>query len=245
MKFVPKNYTALTIVLVTLLLCSCVEKKQNQGSSTEKAYQIAQKAQDYQNASTLLIQLAAEDSAGKPWVYDSLAYYHYFYLITPGVVRNTHTARYYCDLGLGLNPENYFLSEIKAKMDLEDQKVEEAQAAFSKLFSKTKDYTYLWILTYIKATEPKGLEPADSTITAVLADPEAEKKMVRLEFPQERITEKIPVKTAFTYLRASFLLEQNKLMEGAKLLEECLKMTPEFYGAKRLIYMMQQGGGRQ
>jgi hypothetical protein len=84
-------------------------------------------------------------------------------------------------------------------------------------------------------------------ITAVLGNPETESKTVRLEFPQERVRETVPAKAAFMYLRASFKLEKNQAREAAALLQETLKIAPEFYGAKRLMYMMQQqqqGGSR-
>lgn len=245
MKSRHNVYTLLTTFLVILLPYSCKYSNKTTESKSLKAYQIAQSAQDYPAATGFLIKMAAEDSASQPWVYDSLAFYHYFYLITPGVVRNTHTARFYAQRGLEINPENHFLAEIKAKLDLEDQKVEIAQSSFQTLWNKTKDYTYLWILTYMDAASKGGMKTADSVITAVLGNPEAEKKTVRLDFPQERVRETVPAKSAFMYLRASFLLEQNKVMDAASLLNEVLKMTPEFYGAKRLVYMIQQQGGQK
>lgn len=225
-----------------MLPFGCTEKGKESDSISVKSYEIARLAQDYHAAASHLTEMAALDSSGKPWVYDSLAFYHYFYLVTPGVVRNTHTAKFYAQKGLDINPSNHFLMEIKAKLDLEDQKVEIAQASFDKLWKTTNDYTYLWILSYIEAMRQDGLKTADSVCQAVLSNPAAEKKTVRLEFPQERVQETVQARAAFLYLRASFFLDRKNSNGAAELLKEAMKLEPNFYGASRLIYMMQQGG---
>jgi tetratricopeptide (TPR) repeat protein len=245
MKLKSKVYAVLTIVLVTLLPLGCAQKSKSKDTGNLKAYKKAQLAQDYVAAVPLLLKLVNEDSAAYVWAYDSLAFYHYFYLITPGVVRNTYTPKYYAQRGLDINPENSFLSEIKAKLELEDQNIQIAQGIFQRLWKKTNDYTYLWILTYMDALDKNGMTSADSVITIALGNPETEGKTVRLDFPQERIRETIPANAAFIYLRASFLLDKGNVMEATNLLNEALKIVPNFYGAKRLVYMIQQGGQKQ
>lgn len=245
MKLNCKVYAVLTIVLVILLPVGCTQKSKIKDAGSLKLYQMAQQAQDYEASIPLLIKLIGEDSAANVWAYDSLAFYHYFYLITPGVVRNTHTSKYYAQKGLDINPENTFLAEIKAKLELEDQNIQVAQGVFQRLWKKTNDFTYLWILTYMEALDKNGMSSADSVITATLGSSETENKTVRLDFPQERVRETVSAKAAFIYLRASFLLDKGKVMDAANLLSEALKIAPDFYGAKRLVYMIQQGGQKQ
>ena len=141
MKLKFKSIVILTIVLGTLLSAACNQKTKKGASEFLKTYKMAQQAQDYQAAIGCLLQLVAEDSAGNAWAYDSLAFYHYFYLITPGVVRNTQVPKYYAQKGLDINPENVFLAEIKAKLDLEEQKIEINELSHDTSYS---EFFHLW-----------------------------------------------------------------------------------------------------
>lgn len=245
MKFQSPQFAVLTLILVGLLPAGCKTKGTNTPNTLMKAYTLAKDAQDYPTAASLLVQLVAADSAKNAWAYDSLAFYNYFYLYNPGVVRNSHTAKYYAQMGLNINPSNNFLLEIKAKMDLEDQQVDIAQASFRNLWGKTNDYTYWWILSFIEAHANNNYARADSMIATAMADPAVEKKTVRMEHIQERIRETVPAKAAFLYLKSTTYMVQKRFQEAADLLKQALEIAPDFYAAKRSIYEMQQGAAPQ
>lgn len=240
MKLRNLYYAFLTLIVVLLLPTACQSNKKKSGSVSNKSYQMAREAQDYQSAATFLVEMAKEDSAANTWVYDSLAFYHYFYLFTPGVVRNTHTAKYFAQKGLEANPGNDFLAEIKAKLELEEQNINLAESTFQGLWKKTNDHTYWWILAFIQAHAKQNYKSADSMIEMALSEPATDNKTVRLEHIQERIRETVPAKAAFLYLKSTTLMVQNKVMESANLLNEALKIAPNFYAAKRSIYDLQQ-----
>ena len=243
MSFKHFCIAALTLAAIAMLPVSCTQKGgEKRNAAIIASYETAQKAQDYQTACAFLVQLAAEDSASNKWAYDSLAFYHYFYLFTPGTVRNTHTGKYYAQKGLDLNPANDFLQEIKAKLELEEQKVGSAEATFQNLWRKTNDYTYWWILSFIEAHAKGNLKKADSMITMAITEPAAKGKTVRMEHIQERIRETVSAKAAFLYLKATLLMVNKDLTGSAQLLNEALKESPDFYAAKRSIYDMTQGG---
>lgn len=245
MKFFNLQIAVLTLILAGLLPAGCKTKTQKEGTNLIKAYHTAKDAQDYPTASALLVELVASDSVQYAWAYDSLAFYNYFYLYNPGVVRNSFTSKFYAQKGLEINPNNYFLQEIKAKMDLEEQKVAVAQASFQSLWEKTHDYTYWWILSFIEAHANNNFARADSMMNIALSEPSAEGKKVRMEHIQERIRESVPTKAAFLYLKSTTLMVQKKFQEAADLLKQAVAIAPDFYAAKRSIYEMQQGAAQQ
>ncbi|MBS3915939.1 MAG: hypothetical protein KG003_15690 [Bacteroidetes bacterium] len=244
MKTQSKFFLILT-VFCALLLPACTSKKATESAKLLKSYTLAQNAQDYHAACALLLQLVNQDSANNTWAYDSLAYYHYFQLVAPGTVRNTHTAIYYAQKGLDINPENTYLAEIKARLDLEDQKVTVAETSFRSLWNKTHDDTYLWILYFMEAHHKKNLAKADSLIDAAIANPQSETKTVRIDLLPDKIQEKIKSKAAFIYLKATVLIVQNKVLEASLALQEALKESPNFYAAKLAAYELQQSAKRQ
>jgi predicted Zn-dependent protease len=244
MKTRSKIFLVLT-VFGAILLPSCTTKKTGGTDALLKAYKTAREAQDYHAATAILVNLVAADSTQNTWAYDSLAYYHYFYLITPGVVRNTHTAKYYAQRGLELQPDNTYLTEIKARLELEDQKLAVAEATFRSLWTKTKDDTYWWILSFIEAHNKKNLNRADSMIDVAITNPDAEKKTVRIDLITERLHEKVPSKAAFLYLKATVLIVRGKLQEATAALQESLKIQPDFYSSKLAIYELEQSAKRR
>lgn len=234
----------MTAVLVISLPESCVNKGKKSTIPELKAYRMAVSAQDYPTAAAILTNIAAADSAGNPWVYDSLAFYHYFYLFQPGVVRNTHTAKYYANHGLTLNPNNEFLIELIAKLNLEEQKDTLAYAAFESLWKKTGDYTYWWDMAFIQVYARGDTKYADTMIQIALTAPESENKTVRLEHIQERVREKVSARAAFHYLRATMFMVKKDPNMAAQALVEALKLSPEFYVAKRSLYELQRGNAQ-
>lgn len=238
MKINNRISYVLTIISMISLLAACKNNAKSTESIYEKAYKMAADAKDYHSACNNLLMMLQEDSAGKPWIYDSLAFYHYFYLAQPNSLQNNITAKYFVNKGLELNSKNIHLRELQAKILLNDQKDTQSYAAFENLWNETKDYTFWWDMTVVEMLRGKTVV-ADSMIKLALNDAELDKKTVRSEDPQYKVKEEIPARAAFLYLRAQMEAPVNprKCMET---LEECLKIAPDFFLPKLMISQIQQ-----
>ncbi|MBL7812654.1 MAG: hypothetical protein JNL57_10565 [Bacteroidetes bacterium] len=240
MKGLKSASALLTTVICFALLVSCNSSPKKAESAYRKMYDHARLAQDYHTAISALTLMAVHDSAGNPWVYDSLAFYHYFYNYTPGVVRNPNTPLYYAQKGLDIAPGNVFLKELKGKLQLEMGKDTLSYNLFSELWQQTHDYTYWWDMTFIQLGARGRFQDADSMILMVMSTPESDSKKVRLEHIPERMREEVPAKAAFLYLKGIMLNAQKQPLKAAETWNEALKIAPDFYAVKRSFYEMQQ-----
>jgi tetratricopeptide (TPR) repeat protein len=241
--------TIMTTVIGISLLLACKNKSDNTTeSSAYLTFQTAQKAKDYQTAVSALTAMAAVDSAKYPWVYDSLALYHYFYLNIPGLLKNPYTALHYCEAGINLNKNNDFLKELQGKLMLTQGKDSAALTIFDGLWNKTHDYTYLWNKTFVLFFTNSG-KTALGIIDSVVNSKDADTKTVRFINPEMGIRETVKAKSAFLYFLAKLKVEENKILEAGEYLQECLKIDPGFLHAKSAIFelqkLSQQGGSRQ
>lgn len=241
--------TIMTIIIGISLLLACKNKSREENDTVNYlTFQTAQKAKDYQTAVAALTAMAATDTAKYPWVYDSLALYHYFYLNIPGLLKNPYTALHYCETGLTANKNNDFLKEMQARLWLIEQKDSLALLSFDNLWKKTSDYTHLWsralILLYTGKVQ-KGVEIIDEA----LKSQDIDKKTVRFINPDMGVRETVNAKAAFLYLNARLKLEENNLLASGEYLQECLKIDPNFVHAKSAVYEIQkkasQGGDRR
>jgi tetratricopeptide (TPR) repeat protein len=230
--------TIMTILASISLLFAC----NNSAKKETRNYRMfagARAAQDYQTAITALSMMATEDSAQYPWAIDSLAFYHFFYMNIPGLVKNPSTSLHYCDKGLASNPENAFLTELKGKLLLSQGKDSMAMALFTALWNKNKDYTYLWEITFLNMATGK-FNICDSTIKMVLSQPDAATKKVRFTHPEVPLQESIDARAAFLFFDALMKNNQGNFIGAAETLSKCLEYSPNFYLAKKGIYEMQQ-----
>ena len=239
----------MTTIMAISLLLSCNNKSQNAGETANYlTFQTAQKAKDYQSAVSALTAMATNDTAKYPWVYDSLALYHYFYLNIPGLLKNPYTALHYCEKGLSMNNNNYFLKELQAKLMLTQGKDSAALDIFEALWKKTGDYTYLWNKTSALFLR-ENIKPAMDIIDSVVNSKNADSKTVRFLNPDMGIRETVNAKAAFLYFLALVKGEENNILGAGEYLQECLKLDPNFVHAKTAIYELQkkaiQGGGRR
>lgn len=200
--------------------------------SEYRVYKTARLSGDYNLAALSLTRITEMDSANAAILYDSLAWYHYFYLYQPGAVRAAPTAMFYTKKGLAINPNNIFLLEIKAKLDLEEQRDTMSKGIFQRLYNRTHDITYLWDIAFIELYAQNNIKKTDSIINSVISKVESEVQLVRLEHLQERIQEKVAAKSAFLYLRAVIQAGQNNRAKAMKTLEEAIKYSPNFYYAR-------------
>src|SRR6056300_1475690 len=106
-------------VVVFFTACGSKSTDEKVTLDVEKAYNLAHSAGDKETVIQTLTQWAAIDSSITNWAWDTLAYYHYFYKVTPGAVRNPGTALFYVNKGLAISPSNVFLKDIKAKLVLQ------------------------------------------------------------------------------------------------------------------------------
>lgn len=232
MRYIMTAFTAISL----LIACN------NSGSKDTRNYRLytqARAAQDYQTAITALSLMAAEDSAQYPWAVDSLAFYHFFYMNIPGMVKNPATAMFYCDKGLATNPNNEYLKELKGKLLLGQGNDSMAMEIFSSLWNKSKDYTYLWEMTFLNLAT--GNFPyCDSVVKSVLSQPDAATKKVRMTHPEVAIQENVDARAAFLFFDALIKNNRGDFLSAAETLNQCLKFAPDFYLAKKGIYEMQQ-----
>jgi len=228
----------MTILASISLLLAC----NNPGSKETRNYRLftgAREAQDYQTAITALSLIATEDSARYPWAIDSLAFYHFFYMNIPGLVKNPTTALHYCEKGLASNPENEFLQELKGKLLLSQGKDSLAMEIFTALWSKNKDYTYLWEITFLNLATGR-FDKCDSAIKLVLSQPDAAAKKVRFTHPEVAMQESVDARAAFLFFDALMKNNQGNFIGAAEMLGKCLDYSPNFYLAKKVIYEMRQ-----
>lgn len=228
----------MTLFAGVSLLFACNNPKKTE-TENYRLFTGARAAQDYQTAITALSMMATEDSAQYPWAIDSLAFYHFFYLNIPGLVKNPTTAIHYCDKGLASNPANEFLTELKGKLLLSQGKDSMALQLFTGLWNKNKDYTYLWEITFLNLATGKFAQ-CDSTIKMVLNQPDAATKKVRFTHPEVAMQESIDARAAFLFFDALMKNNQGNFIAAAETLSKCLEYSPNFYLAKKGIYEMQQ-----
>jgi predicted Zn-dependent protease len=228
----------MTVFLTVSLLSAC-NNLQKKETRNHRLFTSARAAQDYQTAITALSLMATEDSAQYPWAIDSLAFYHFFYLNIPGLVKNPSTALHYCDKGLASNPDNEFLKELKGKLLLSQGNDSLAMELFSALWSKNKDYTYLWEMTFINLAKGNALY-CDSIARMVVNSPDAASKKVRFTHPEVALQESVDARAAFLFFDALLKNNQGNFIGAAEILGKCLDYAPNFYLAKKGIYEMQQ-----
>lgn len=205
----------------------------------EKAYNLAHSAGDKQTVIHTLTQWVAIDSSITNWAWDTLAYYHYFYNITPGAVRNPETALYYVNKGLSVSTNNEFLKDIKAKLVLEKGDDSTAYSMFEEMWNSTQKPTYFWDLTWLEVARgniPKALQMIDQALndSAIMSG------TVTMEHIQAQITEDVKSEAAFLFLKYQIEFAKQNIMKGAEYLQKCVEIDPNFYAAKRSIMELQR-----
>jgi hypothetical protein len=229
----------LIIALSIMGLAACQNSPKNQVEHLKATYALAQEAQDRETVITVLTQWVAQDSAVDAWVLDTLAYYHYFYKVIPGVVRSSKTPLFYTDKGLLRSPNSLFLRDIKAKLLLEEGKDTAAFDMFTAMWNETKDPTYFWDLTWIQIARGR-MQEADSMINMAMTDAEMKSKKVSMEHIQAQLTEKVPTEAAFLFLKYQLSVANRNIMQGAEFLQKALEIEPNFYAARRSIVDLQR-----
>jgi tetratricopeptide (TPR) repeat protein len=217
-----------------------LKKQQLSGQiNTEfEVYKTALVSGDRTLAASSLVRLIALDPAQGYWAYDSLSFYHYLYLFTPGLPRQSQAALYFTNQGLSMNPTNAFLLETKAKLYIELGKDSASYDIFKSLWDKYGDYTYLWEMTYVDLYIFENIKRVEAVIAEVVKNKESEVYKVRVEQLEEHIIESIPAKAAFLYLRAILQNAQGQSAKSKKTLEEVIKIAPSFLSAQRALYQI-------
>jgi tetratricopeptide (TPR) repeat protein len=224
--------------ILGLFIYSC-NSSTHQSDSFKTSFELAQKSGDHNSSTVILTQWLANDSSIQKWALDSLCFYHYFYNLNPTAVRSTRTPMYYCEKGLEQNANNIFLKDIKAKLLLEQGKDTPAYALFEGMYKETQNYSYLWDMAFINLARGKYKE-VEITSNLVIADSKSIDKKVRMEHIQAQIIQEIPARAAFLYMKALLKNGQRDVMGAAELLQDALKIAPDFYAAKRSIVELQQ-----
>lgn len=236
------------LIALVFVVASCKQgANQSKESKFKKGYELAHSALDRESTISILTQWLANDSSISNWAYDTLAYYHYFFKVNPGAVRNPATPMYYVDKGLDINKGNLFLKDLKAKLLLEKGKDTLAFSMFEEMWKQTNDYTYYWDMTYIQIARG-NIANAEEMIKGVLVSPDKiEGKKVKMEAITAQITENIAAKAAFTYLDALVKNIKRDVLGSFELLKKCIEIEPNFYAAKRDIMELQRmnSGGRK
>ena len=229
----------LYILLAIASLSACESKKQSQTDVLKSTYQLALQAEDRETVISSLTQWVAQDTAVDAWVLDTLAYYHYFYKVIPGMVRSSKTPMFYTEKGLSQNPNSLFLRDIKAKLLLEEGKDTAAFEMFEVMWEETKDPTYYWDLTWIQIARGRMAE-ADSMISIAMSNTELKDKKVAMEHIQAQLTERVSTQAAFLFLKYQLAVANRNIMQGAEFLQKALEIEPNFYAARRSIMDLQR-----
>lgn len=220
-------------------LAACQNSSQNQSNALKATYELAHAAQDRETVISVLTQMVAQDSTVESWVLDTLAYYHYFYKVIPGVVRSSKTPMFYTEKGLEKSPNSLFLKDIKAKLLLEEGKDTLAFDMFNAMWNETQDPTYFWDLTWIQIARGR-MQEADSMIQVAMSDAGMKSKKVAMEHIQAQLTERVPTEAAFLFLKYQLSVANRNIMQGAEYLQKALEIEPNFYAARRSIVDLQR-----
>jgi predicted Zn-dependent protease len=164
-------------------------------NQTYTLYKTAVSNKDYIGAAARLQDLIVLDSANMDWGYDSLALYHYMYLVNAATTQRTPAAMYYTQKGLELNPLNPYLLELKGKLLIEKGNDTGARRMFNELWNRVPDYTYLWEMTYIDLYVYGKIKETEKLISEVIARSDAGVKTVRIERIEDHIIETVPAAT--------------------------------------------------
>ncbi|MBU6324247.1 MAG: hypothetical protein KJS92_02070 [Bacteroidetes bacterium] len=206
----------------TALLISCKQNGQESGKATteQKVFENARKVGDRGTCITALHRIAVLDSSAT-WVSDSLAYYYYFY------TQNPKAAGHYVDISLKLKPDDIGMNELKAKVDIQQQKDSAGIARFEKLWNRTKDYTYLYNIAATHILTGRVVK-ADSIVVSLLKLNPIPAGNVRIEVAEANSQQQIPVEAAFTYLKSYLVLMNGERALAMKMIERCLELKPDF-----------------
>ena len=232
------TYLAMSAV-VAFTACGSKSSEEKVTRDVEKAYNLAHSAGDKETVIQTLTQWVAVDSSISQWAWDTLAYYHYFYKVTPGAVRNPETALFYVNKGLAVSSNNEFLKDIKAKLVLEKGDDSTAYTMFEEMWNSTQNPTYFWDLTWLEVARgnvPKALQMIDQAMN----DSMIMSGMVTMEHIQAQITENVKSEAAFLFLKYQIEFSKQNIMKGAEYLQKCVEIDPNFYAAKRSIMELQR-----
>lgn len=214
--------TLMLFTMGTALLISCKQSGQESGKATteQKVFENARKVGDRGTCITALHRIAVLDSSAT-WVSDSLAYYYYFY------TQNPKAAGHYVDISLKLKPDDIGMNELKAKVDIQQQKDSAGIARFEKLWNRTKDYTYLYNIAATHILTGRVVK-ADSIVVSLLKLNPIPAGNVRIEVAEANSQQQIPIEAAFTYLKSYLVLMNGERALAMKMIERCLELKPDF-----------------
>ncbi len=215
-----KTFVLFTIGAATFISCNQNRQEQGKAGYEQKVFENARKVGDRGTCITALHRIAVLDSSAS-WVNDSLAYYYYFY------TQNPKAADYYVNISLKQKPEDIGMNELKAKVDIQQQRDSAGIARFEKLWSRTKDYTYLYNIAATHILTGRVVK-ADSMVVSLLKLNPIPSGNVRIEVAEANIQQQIPVEAAFTYLKSYLVLMNGERALAMKMIDRCLELKPDF-----------------
>ncbi|MEY3983350.1 MAG: hypothetical protein RL160_907 [Bacteroidota bacterium] len=231
-----KNILLFSMMAIAASSCQQAPSKQNNASHEVAVFEHARKVGDRGTCITALHRIAVLDSSAT-WVNDSLAYYYYFY------TQNPKAADYYVDRSLKLKPEDIGMNELKAKVDIQQQKDSAGIARFEQLWKRTKDYTYLYNIAATHILTGRVVK-ADSMVVSLLQLNPIPGGNVRIEVAEANIQQQIPVEAAFTYLKSYLVLMNGERALAMKMIDRCLELKPDFMLAQDMKMNMNRQAGQ-
>ncbi|MEN9510402.1 MAG: hypothetical protein RLZZ370_221 [Bacteroidota bacterium] len=231
-----KNILLFSVIAAAAAACQQAPSKQNKAAHEVTVFENARKVGDRGTCITALHRIAVLDSTAT-WVNDSLAYYYYFY------TQNPKAADHYVALSLKLKPEDIGMNELKAKVDIQQQKDSAGIARFEKLWSRTKDYTYLYNIAATHILTGR-VAKADSIVLSLLQLNPIPTGNVRIEVAEANSQQQIPVEAAFTYLKSYLVLMSGDRGLAMKLIDRCLELKPDFMLAQDMKMNMNRQPGQ-
>jgi len=226
-----------------MLHTSC--KNAAKGNDLLNTFAKSQEAHDYSTSTTILTQLFALDSIQYAWAVDTLAYYHFINAKFQSDASELLSAAYFIQEGLIMDPNNKVLNILDADVKLLNRKDTAALEVLQNAYNRTKDEEFMYYLA--AATMATGRkEIADSIVNVGLNSADSMTTRIQVQDELNRSWQSMTKKAVYLFLKANYVFnyefnnDRKSVAKGVGLLNECLRIEPDYTMAKAYYYQIQQ-----
>jgi hypothetical protein len=248
----PKlNLSVLLTLLVALMLYSgCKNSTKMENNSLMRSFSKSQAARDYKTSTVLLTQLFAMDSLKYAWAADTLAYYHFINAKFQSDASELSAAEYFVKEGLKINPESMVLNILDADVKLLNRRDTASLEVLQRAYSRGKAPEFMYYLAAASIATGR-VTVADSLLNEGLSGMDSLSTSIVVQDELNRGWQKVPKKAVYLFLKANYVFnyefnnDKKSAQRGIALLNECLRIAPEYTMAKAYYYQVGQQLGQR